>query len=315
MNLYGEIITVRLVAVGSDYFDTVFLGKSCIISNNAQKVAEYFKNGYGALISLTSNKLIGEIVGNNLTVEFSIGAEKISFNTRILGQLSFLLGLMSQMYELQTEDYVTLIVNMKTIETISGGFPIEYLFVKTANTELDNILEDIVDAFGLSGISANIYAFHDILDAKLNERPIGILPKIFRIELVLTIPITIEGLAIVMLISAIERRKENSLLIVKGAAKEQVIKIFLTETLIIIISSFLLSLITATAYAKPLLEVGIQSVLYEKTIPPPGIGIYISPLLVQIFLIESFFMFAAAMIPCVFELRKLDVTRELKSFL
>lgn len=299
VSAYTRILTTydldnwyRIVGIDPNYFDVSFV-KEGMLSISLAEAKKAIEDGKALVSSyLAKNKDLD--VGDRIILRISAGEEQFRLNLTVAGFIYMLPGI-SDMFDSQLFGEL-IVVNLDLFSDIADYVFFSKFLVKTSKDyNSTEIAYKIKEKFSDDGIETYIYVY-DLALKNVQENWIFIYNSLFtRLLFYLSLFMAGVGVALTMITSIYERRREIALLRVRGASFTNLAGIILGELAIIILLGGGLGIILALSYSywylvSLLKMTGVFSGIDIRFPPdyvmviPPDVPIFVSVFIVLMFL-------------------------------
>ena len=299
------IRNIDLFVIDENYFNVSFIKDKYLKDVSIEEVFLKFKNGENCcLISRHLSEEYMYNVGDVMQITIETNINKTALSLKIIGIAKILPGLQQTLYDQYEKN--TVVIGRKFAEKYFN------LYNESSITFLIDVNEE-VNATSVAEIlesqSFGIYSAF-LLDEEINksvrEVSVYLSPKFYYIQFYFAITIALTGLTIVTTSSVLERQREIALLTTRGLSKKQVIKMFIGETALIIILSFILGIVEGLS-----ITIGFMSpVFISKPKLPIKIIVFPSELCLML-VMGAIIAFLASIIPA-WHLTQKEITKILR---
>jgi len=298
----GDYYTV-IYGIDAEYFDVAFIKQEYLEDITITEAKQVISDSSDVILSINTKRYYGYKVGSDFYLYWETG-ENIT-RTRVAGFIKFAPGFMYTVFDLQRryecmafisiENAIREILqNDSSIVSISKFLiKVDYSYnVSAIVARISEVIEDM-------GYSAIISTYKETLRELKQYGFTSIVAFFTNIEFTFTLIIAFTGMALIMIMAILERRREIALLMAKGATRGSILGMIVGEALLITLLSFGLGLLVALAYSYGFL-VGMMNFgvfMQEVYELPPGYSMTI-PVSLILTLIGAFVAFLlSALIP------------------
>jgi len=300
----------RLFIIDENYFNVSFIENNYLKGISIEKAYDMLRSGEDyCIINQRLSKRYGYRVGDQITITIETKEKQITINITIIGIAKVLPGIEYEIqeYTLRHVHYGywenLVVIGYKCAEKHFNPQEIwkTYLFIDLAEgTNSTEVVRKLEKEYN------NIYSivsFDAMFQQTLRQSLTPLLvPKFFYIEFVFILIIAVLGLALITMMSVLERRREIGLLSVRGMSKRQITKIFLGEAVLVFLISFIISILSGFSIVYGLLSLSASMVLGE--VFPVKVFFTVPFELYILFIISFIFFIMASTIPVQYLARK-----------
>jgi len=308
IDISGEL--TRLFIIDENYFNVSFIENIYLEGISIEEAYSMFRSGEDyCIINQYLSKEYGYKVGDQITIVIKTKEKQITINLTIIGIAKVLpeIEYEIQEYSLEHVHYAywedLFVISYRCAEKHFTPRKIwkTYLFIDLAEdvncTEIVRKLEN--EYYNIYSVAS----FDEIFQQTLRQSLTPLLvPKFFYIEFVFILIIAVFGLALIAMMTVMERMREIDLFSVRGISKGQIAKIFLGEMILIVLISFVISILGGFSIVYGLLSL-FASLVLGKVLPVKAF--FAVPFELYILFIISLILFiAASIIPVRYLTRK-----------
>ncbi|MHA1616827.1 MAG: FtsX-like permease family protein [Candidatus Njordarchaeales archaeon] len=299
----GRSLYIKVIGVDEEYFSVAFMDENYFVGVDLKSVYESLFIKREALLSISAHDSLGINIGDNLSVVVSAryGFTKKLIRVRVAGFISFLPGLLFDIYDAQKADYVIMLVSRNIIKDILP-LPSKILIDLPHETDHYSFGEKLASLLGENGILATIYPYQTVLKLALENSLPGIIATIYRLEFLELIALTGFGIYLIFVSEYIARRREFALLWARGIKREEIASIATVEAFLTAMFSMIVGFIIAYDFSTSLAKfVNIGLIGFLK--PPEPIGAVLPIDLIWVVAAQIVIIYIAAKVAMRYALR------------
>jgi len=300
-----------IIAVDPKYFDNSFITDDCLQGVTVVEAKNYFLNGTNAILGISAKTSYGFRIGDSISFRFSFKGESEIITFKVIGFVSFMPGLLTDIYAPQKDDHIIMLVNSENVKRYLQA-PYRLLIHKDGDFSDDWFIGELKELFFKYSLYADIYCYREVLDFALRSSISGLMANIYKAEFTQLTIVTAFSIYIVLLTEYLERRREIALMLSRGASRKQVFSIAEAEAFLIIMTGLITSIIISWGFAYPLLEMVTYGLIGAHQ-PPPGHGIIISMDTLSALALEAIIVFISARLAMQSAL-KIDLPKEIRIY-
>ncbi len=300
-----------IIGVDPDYFGGSFITTESLQGLTVKGAREYLINTSKALLSISAYEKYGFRKGDQIKLKFSYMGETETVEIDVVGFIEFAPGLLSDIFALQKEDYLIIIVNK---ELIKDYVQIPYRILIDSSGDMNDVkyINELANLFLKYSIYADIYSYKLALKFISRESISGLMINVFKTQFFELAIITAFSIYVILSAEYMERRKELAIMLSRGAKPEHVSKIAEAEALLIILTSIITSVLIAWGFSYTLLEM-VTYGLIGSFKPPPGHGVTFTLDSLFTVLLEGVVVYLSAIIAMRIAL-KVDLAKETREY-
>ncbi len=228
--------------IDSTYFNSTFFKMHYI-----EQVENYFQRAFDngsevALMSVNGRKFYGYKIGD--TVQFEYDTKK--HYLRIIGFVKFLPGI-TTWSSTQLRQVIYVLVPYKLLS--ENIIPTVILIDVKDEYNQTQIAEKLHELFDNYDINVEIRTFQDEMRKYEEEGLTAALINYFRVEFSIAILMAAVGMSLIMIMNALERRREIALLLARGASRRNILSTFLAESFLITVISLIIAFLVGIGFA------------------------------------------------------------------
>jgi len=299
------ITNINLFVIDENYFIVSFIKDKYLKDVSIEEVFLKFKNGENCcLISQHLSEEYMYNVGDVVQITIGTNTNKTTLSLKIIGIAKILPGLQQTLYDQYEKN--TIVIGRKFAEKYFNLYSESSItFLIDVNEEVNaTSVAEILENQSLGIYSA--FSLDEEINKSVREVSVYLSPKFYYIQFYFAITIALTGLTIITTSSVLERRREIALLTARGLSKKQVIKMFIGETSLIIILSFILGIVEGLS-----ITIGFMSPVFISK-PKLPIKIIVFPFELCLMLVMgAIIAFLASIIPA-WHLTRKEITKILR---
>ena len=278
---------IKVIAIDEKYFLASFINEECLVGIRLNEALKALFENNGVLFGVSAKRVFNMSIGDelNVLVYKRFGFVRKYIHVKIAGFVTFLPGLLTDIYDAQRSDFLVMLINKEMLKEIID-YPNRLLIHTPNSVQKKEFLSELVTILNNLGIYAEIYVYSDIVRIALNNSLAGIIATMFRVEFIELIALTAFGIYLIFYSEYAERRREFALIIARGLSLKDISAIASIEAILVIIFSFITGFIIAFDFGLSLtilINVGLIGFLR----PPPGGGVMIPLDLIASVLLEA----------------------------
>jgi len=230
----------ELFIVDENYFNVSYIREEYLEGASIEEVYSKFRSGENCcIISKYLSREYLYDVGDEIRISFTAGGNRIAMDLTIIAIAKVLPGLT---WTIQPYFSIIIAISYQCAQKYFDPqkvTPIQLLIDTVEGTNNTKLAEKLEEEY--TEIRSATSPEQEI-QKRLND-PISVFFfKLFQVQVIFAFLIAAVGLSLVMTMATLEREREIGLLIARGISREQAVKIFLGEALLITVISFTLGI-------------------------------------------------------------------------
>ena len=301
---------IDLYFIDANYFKVSFFKNAYLEDIDLETAVNNLATANNIILSIGAKKYHDIGKGDEFIVKLQ-GEKETMANFTVIGFMKFAPGIAFSIYDLQYRYQIYGFVALETLVRIlndtSGIYVTKILVDINDNYNATAIGESILQVLRDMDISPQIVIYKKALEEAKEFSFQSIVAFFTRVEFGFVIAIAFAGMALIMVMAILERKREIALLIAKGASSRNILGEVGGEAFLIVLIGFGLGIIIALAYSYGILVGSLNfAVIFTQQVfeLPPGYGMCIPEFLSYVLGLSIVLFIVSALIPALIIMRK-----------
>jgi len=302
-----------------EYFNLKFFDESYLVDTNKEEVINLLNNSNSILFSYTAKRNGILLKGEEISIQ-DLFSDTV-YKAKVIGFLKFAPGLTTPATLIKgIADFQTNIIGLVSFNTVmnifnisSNKFYVSSIIIQLKNeTNITESVNAIKETLYNYSLSFNIDVYSEEIEKLQSIRVSNLSLHLFGIEVINTVFMGVIGIIILIASLINDRRREIALLRSKGASRSQILRLILSEVIVINLIAFSFGLVNGLIYSYAMLSPPIYLLYGGKNIDLPNGYLMTLSLNIPLFVILSFStIILASIIPVLTNLRR-KISEELR---
>jgi len=308
---------LNLYLIDADYFRVSSFKNSYFEDMDIEDALNDFAAENNIILSISAKKYYNIKRGDEFIVRLQ-DRQGILINYTVLGFIKFAPGIAFSIFDLQYNSplygFIALENLVRALNDTSRITITEILVDVDDSYNVSLVAEKILQVLEKMGLSSRTTVYEKALEEAKEFGFQSIVAFFTRVEFGFVMAIAFAGMALIMVMAILERKREIALLIAKGASYRNILGEVTGEAFLIVLIGFGLGIFIAIAYSYGLLVGSLNfAVVFTQQVfeLPPGYGMTIPGFLPYVLGLSIVLFIISALIPALIIMRK-PIVNELR---